>query len=85
MFNFLEWFGFEKEICKYIDIVSILFMWVVKDVENKIFGFIIFLEISKDIVEIYCMVVKKWYYCKGIGKLLIESVEMYFKNNYFFI
>ena len=54
-------------------------MWVAKDVENKILGFITLSETSKDTVEIHCMAVKSGI----IGKLLIESVETYSKNNYF--
>ena len=33
-------------------------MWVAKDVENKILGFITLSETSKDTVEIHCMAVK---------------------------
>ena len=77
LFNLPEWFGLEKETRKYIDIASTLPMWVAKDVENKILGFITLSETSKDTVEIHCMAVKKRYHRKGIGKLLIESVETY--------
>ncbi|HGS8637164.1 TPA: GNAT family N-acetyltransferase [Enterococcus faecalis] len=85
LFNLPEWFGLEKETRKYIDIASTLPMWVAKDVENKILGFITLSETSKDTVEIHCMAVKKRYHRKGIGKLLIESVETYSKNNCFLI
>lgn len=70
LFNLPEWFGLEKETRKYIDIASTLPMWVAKDVENKILGFITLSETSKDTVEIHCMAVKKRYHRKGIGKLL---------------
>ena len=59
-------------------------MWVAKDVENKILGFITLSETSKDTVEIHCMAVKKRYHRKGIGKLLIESVETYSKITIFY-
>ncbi|MGC3011537.1 GNAT family N-acetyltransferase, partial [Enterococcus faecalis] len=50
LFNLPEWFGLEKETRKNIDIASTLPMWVAKDVENKILGFITLSETSKDTV-----------------------------------
>ena len=82
LFNLPEWFGLEKETRKYIDIASTLPMWVAKDVENKILGFITLSETSKDTVEIHCMAVKKRYHRKGIGKLLCTIILFVFTNHW---
>lgn len=75
-----EWFGQPESTENYIQESKEMPFWVYVT-NHKMVGFIVLKETAKDTAEIFVMGVKKEYQCKGIGKKLFQTLEIYVKTH----
>jgi len=74
-----DWFGIEESTMQYIKDADKMPTMIVKN-EIKEIGFLTIKKHFKESADIHCMGILPQYHRKGIGKQLIEKVEIHLKN-----
>ena len=75
-----NWFGIEESILEYVEGVKGLPFFTVFD-SDKYIGFVSIKNHNTYTAEIYVMGVLEEYHRKGIGKIIINYLEDYLRNN----
>ena len=74
-----DWFGIEESIIQYIKDANAMPTMIVKN-ETEEIGFLTIKKHFKESADIHCMGILPQYHGMGIGKQLIEKIEIHLKN-----
>ena len=74
-----DWFGIEESTIQYIKDADKMPTMIVKN-ETEEIGFLTIKKHFKESADIHCMGILPQYHRKGIGKKMIEEVEIHLKN-----
>ena len=77
-----EWFGIETSTLEYIHKSSELPFFAIYD-DQDVVGFVSLKETSPYTIEIYCMGILKSHHRNGLGKILMDRVFIYAKDQHY--
>ena len=75
-----DWFGIEESLVQYVKDANTMPTMFAKD-DDVVVGFLTIKKHFPETAEIHCMGILPQYHRKGIGKLLINELENYLKDD----